>query len=93
MEKTGSIAQATTKSRKTTMSITQTQRRSAEKIAEAGLIEGLTRQNLRSIAHALGAQDADIVLSHANPRALTSRCAAIIVESIAEGMEEAGFTS
>ncbi len=75
------------------MSITQSQRRSAERIAEAGLIEGLTRQNLRSIAQALGAQDADVVLAHANPRGLTSRCAEIIVESIAEGMEDAGLIS
>lgn len=71
------------------MTITRSVRTNAEQVAATGLSEGLNQQNLRAIAYALGCPDADVVLAHLNPRALKTRMADLLVESVIEAMENA----
>lgn len=71
------------------MTISRSCRASAEQVATSSLSEGLSQQNLRAVAYALGCQDPDAVLAHLNPKVLKSRLADVLVEGVIEAMEDA----
>lgn len=70
------------------MTITRRNRAQAETVATVILTEGLTPQNLRAVASALGCQDPDAILSHLNPQVMRTRLADVLVEAVIEAMED-----